>query len=566
MHHLSFKGLRHVALACALLCGTAPAFAGDVSLQGLGSASAHQRFIVSYKDSSAGNRGGRLSGSLREIARAVPARRGRALGLSSSRWLGVGPQLLVADRALDRVDAETLMRRLAADPSVKRVEVDMLMRPMLVPNDTRLSEQWALGTTTAGINVRPAWDKATGKGAVVAVIDTGVTTHPELSANVLAGYDFISDAFIARDGNARDTSAADVGDWAAANDCGSGASASSSSWHGTHVAGIVAAAANNGTGTAGVAFNAKVLPVRVLGRCGGYLSDIADAIVWASGGTVSGVPANPTPAKVINLSLGGIGTCSTTLSNAIASAVSRGTSVVVAAGNSNVDVSNSVPANCPNVIAVAATTSSGAKASFSNFGKGVDIAAPGQAILSTLNSGTTAAGNPSYAVYSGTSMAAPHVAGVVALMQSVALNPLSAASVEAMLKSTARALPVACPQGCGAGLVNADGAVAAVIASTTLTSNAARSGLAAATGSSLYYQVNVPAGTRSLRVALSGGSGNADLSLRAGALPSDTAYGCRTAVVGNADSCTLTAPAAGVYYVRLKATLAFSAVTLVATY
>ncbi|CAD1788389.1 protease [Xanthomonas arboricola pv. juglandis] len=566
MHHLSFKGLRHVALACALLCGTAPAFAGDVSLQGLGSASAHQRFIVSYKDSSAGNRGGRLSGSLREIARAVPARRGRALGLSSSRWLGVGPQLLVADRALDRVDAETLMRRLAADPSVKRVEVDMLMRPMLVPNDTRLSEQWALGTTTAGINVRPAWDKATGKGAVVAVIDTGVTTHPELSANVLAGYDFISDAFIARDGNARDTSAADVGDWAAANDCGSGASASSSSWHGTHVAGIVAAAANNGTGTAGVAFNAKVLPVRVLGRCGGYLSDIADAIVWASGGMVSGVPANPTPAKVINLSLGGIGTCSTTLSNAIASAVSRGTSVVVAAGNSNVDVSNSVPANCPNVIAVAATTSSGAKASFSNFGKGVDIAAPGQAILSTLNSGTTAAGNPSYAVYSGTSMAAPHVAGVVALMQSVALNPLSAASVEAMLKSTARALPVACPQGCGAGLVNADGAVAAVIASTTLTSNAARSGLAAATGGSLYYQVNVPAGTRSLRVALSGGSGNADLSLRAGALPSDTAYGCRTAVVGNADSCTLTAPAAGVYYVRLKATLAFSAVTLVATY
>ncbi|KQQ83023.1 peptidase S8 [Xanthomonas sp. Leaf131] len=566
MRHLPVEGLRHIALAGALLCGSAPAFAGDVSLQGMGSAAAHQRFIVSYKDSSAGNRGARLSGSLREIASAVPARRGRALGLSASRWLGVGPQLLVTDRALDRVDSETLMRRLADDPSVKRVEVDMLMRPLLVPNDTRLSEQWALGTTTAGINVRPAWDKATGKGAVVAVIDTGVTAHPELSANVLAGYDFISDAVIARDGNARDSNAADVGDWAAANDCGSGASASNSSWHGTHVAGIVAAAANNGTGTAGVAFNAKVVPVRVLGRCGGYLSDIADAIVWASGGTVSGVPANPTPAKVINLSLGGIGACSTTLSNAIASAVSRGTSVVVAAGNSNIDVSRSVPANCPNVIAVAATTSAGAKASFSNFGQGVDIAAPGQAILATLNSGTTAAGNASYAVYSGTSMAAPHVAGVVALMQSAALNPLSAASVEAMLKSSARALPVACTQGCGAGLVNADGAVAAVIASTTLASNAARSGLASAAGGSLYYQVNVPAGTRSLRVALSGGSGNADLSLRAGALPSDTTYSCRTAVVGNADSCTLTAPAAGVYYVRLKATLAFSAVNLVATY
>nr|WP_181126367.1 S8 family serine peptidase [Xanthomonas arboricola] len=172
-----------------------------------------------------------------------------------------------------------------------------------------------------------------------------------------------------------------------------------------------------------------------------------------------------------------------------------------AAGNSDVDVAQSVPANGPNVIAVA-TTSAGARAGFSNFGPGVDIAAPGQAILSTLNSGSTAAGSPGYAVYSGTSMAAPHVAGVVALMQSVALNPLSAASVEAMLKSTARALPVACPQGCGAGLVNADGAVAAVTASTTLTSDAARNALAAATGGSLYYQVTVPAGTRSLRVAL----------------------------------------------------------------
>ncbi|AOD14200.1 S8 family peptidase [Xanthomonas fragariae] len=566
MRHVWFYGLSHIALASALLCGTAPAFAGDVSLQGLGSASTHQRFIVSYKDSTASNQGRRLSGSLREIASAVTARSGRALGLSASRWLGVGPQLLVADRALDRVDAETLMRRLAADPSVKRVEVDMVLQPTLVPNDTRLSEQWALGTTAAGINVRPAWDKATGKGVVVAVIDTGVTVHPELSANVLPGYDFISDAFIAHDGTARDSDAADVGDSAAANECGSGASASNSSWHGTHVAGIVAAAANNGAGTAGVAFNAKVLPVRVLGRCGGYLSDIADAIVWASGGTVSGVPANPTPAKVINLSLGGTGTCSTTLSNAIASAVSRGTSVVVAAGNSNVDVANSVPANCPNVIAVAATTSAGAKASFSNFGKGVDIAAPGQSILATLNSGTGAAANANYAVYSGTSMAAPHVAGVIALMQSVALNPLSAASVEAILKSSARQLPVACTQGCGAGLLNADGAVAAVIASTTLTSNAARSGLVAAAGGSLYYQINVPAGTRSLRVALSGGSGNADLSLRAGALPTETAYSCRTATIGNADSCTLSTPAPGVYYVRVKATLAFSAVNLVATY
>ncbi|WP_022971785.1 S8 family peptidase, partial [Xanthomonas maliensis] len=491
---------------------------------------------------------------------------GQPLGLAATRRLDAGPTVLVADRKLDRVDAESLMRRLAADPAVKRVELDVLMRPMLVPNDPGLSQQWALGTSTASLNVRPAWDRTTGKGIVVAVIDTGITAHPDLAANVLPGYDFITDPAVARDGNGRDGNAADQGDWTAANECGPGATAANSSWHGTHVAGIVAAIGNNASGVVGTAFNAKILPLRVLGRCGGYLSDIADAIVWASGGKVSGAPANPNPATVINLSLGGYGSCSSTLSTAINGAVARGTAVVVAAGNSNMDVSTTVPANCPNVIAVAATTSVGAKASFSNFGNGVDIAAPGQSILSTLNSGTTVPGNAAYAVYSGTSMAAPHVAGVVALMQSVALNPLAPATVKALLRSSARPLPVACAQGCGAGLANAEGAVAAVIEATTLSRNVARTGLSAAQFDSLYFQVNVPAGTRSLKLALSGGSGNADLSLRAGALPTDTAYGCRSMAPGNADSCTLTAPPAGTYYVRLKATSAFSAVSLVATY
>ncbi|MEA9579160.1 S8 family peptidase [Xanthomonas nasturtii] len=565
MSHVSVGVLRHAAFVCALSC-TFYATAGEVSLQGLASSSTHQRFIVSYKDRVGSSRATGLSAPWREIASAVPAQRGRALGLSATRRLSTGPMLLVADRKLDRVDAESLMRRLAADPAVKRVEVDVLMRPLLVPNDPGVPQQWAMGTSTAGLNIRPAWDRTTGKGIVVAVIDTGITKHPDLDANVLPGYDFIVDPATARDGNARDATAADQGDWTAANECGPGASASSSSWHGTHVAGIVAAVGNNAGGVVGTAFNAKVLPLRVLGRCGGYMSDIADAIVWASGGKVTGVPANPNPATVINLSLGGAGSCSTTLSTAIAGAVTRGSSVVVAAGNSNMDVATSVPANCPNVIAVAATTSAGAKASFSNFGKGVDIAAPGQTIVSTLNSGTTVPGNAAYASYSGTSMAAPHVAGVVALMQSVALNPLTPAMVKALLKSSARPLPVACTQGCGAGLVNADGAVAAVIASTTLDRNVARTGLSAAQSDVLYYQINVPAGTRSLKVALNGGSGNADLSLRAAALPTDTAYTCRSLLPGNADSCTLNAPAAGTYYVRLKATLAFSGVSVTATY
>lgn len=213
--------------------------------------------------------------------------------------------VLVADRKLDRVDSESLMRRLAADPAVKRVEVDILMRPLLVPNDPGLPQQWAMGATAASINIRPAWDRSTGKGIVVAVIDTGITNHPDLAANVLPGYDFIVDPATARDGTARDANAADQGDWAAANECGPGASASNSSWHGTHVAGIVAAVGNNAVGVVGTAFNARILPLRVLGRCGGYMSDIADAIVWASGGKVSGVPTNPNPATVINLSLGG---------------------------------------------------------------------------------------------------------------------------------------------------------------------------------------------------------------------------------------------------------------------
>ncbi|QHG86207.1 MULTISPECIES: S8 family peptidase [Xanthomonas] len=565
MSHPSVGVLRRAVVFCALSC-TFHAAAGEVSLQGLGSNTTHQRFIVSYTNRVGSSRDTGLSAPWSEIARAVPARQGRALGLSATRRLSTGPMLLVADRTLDRVDAESLMRRLAADPAVKRVEVDVLMRPLLVPNDPGLPQQWAMGTSNAGLNIRPAWDRSTGKGIVVAVIDTGITAHPDLAANILPGYDFITDPGIARDGNARDANAADQGDWTAANECGSGASASSSSWHGTHVAGIVAAVGNNSAGVVGTAFNARLLPLRVLGRCGGYLSDIADAIVWAAGGKVTGLPANPNPATVINLSLGGYGSCSATMSNAIAAAVTRGSSVVVAAGNSNMDVSTSVPANCPNVIAVAATTSAGAKASFSNFGKGVDIAAPGQAIVSTLNSGTTVPGNAAYATYSGTSMAAPHVAGVVALMQSVALNPLTPATVKALLKSSARPLPVACTQGCGAGLVNADAALAAVIESTTLARNVARTGVSAAQSDVVYYQVNVPAGTRALKVTLGGGSGNADLSLRAGALPSDSAYSCRSTLPGNADSCTLNMPAAGTYYVRLKATLAFSGVAVTAAY
>ncbi len=448
-------GILGASALTSLLLAT-PAFAGDVYLGGLATAQTHQKFIVTYKDgSSALSSPSVLTTSLRTAARALPAKAGKSLGLNSVRRLAVGPELVQADRALDRAEAETLMRQLAADPNVQSVEVDQMLYPTLTPNDSRLSEQWAFGTTNAGLNIRPAWDKATGANVVVAVIDTGIVSHPDLDANILPGYDFISDATAARDGNGRDNNPADEGDWNSTSGCAT----SNSSWHGTHVAGTVAAVTNNTTGVAGTAFNAKVVPVRVLGRCGGSLSDIADAIIWASGGTVSGVLANPNAAEVINMSLGGGGTCSSTMQSAINGAVSRGTTVVVAAGNSAANVSGSLPANCANVIAVAATTSAGAKASYSNYGSGIDVSAPGSGILSTLNSGTTTPGNASYASYNGTSMAPPHVAGVVALVQSVAPTTLTPAAVETLLKNTARALPGACSGGCGAGIVNAAGAV-----------------------------------------------------------------------------------------------------------
>jgi subtilisin family serine protease len=199
-----------------------------------------------------------------------------------------------------------------------------------------------------------------------------------------------------------------------------------------------------------VAFGAKLVPIRVLGRCGARVSDIAEAMIWAAGGSISGVPANPYPAKVLSLSLGAPGVCDATSQNI----------VNIAAGNENGDAANFLPANCEGVIAVAATTRQGGKAAYSNFGEVVDIAAPGgdirtvktNGVLSTLNGGTTTPGSDLYDYDQGTSMATPHVAGVAALMLSRA--NLLPDQVESIIKGTARAFPATCNQ-CGEGLLDA---------------------------------------------------------------------------------------------------------------
>lgn len=441
-----------LAAATLLVLGTGSAFAGRLELDGLQSADTHQQFIVKYRDDSPARAS--ETALQRKLDLAASGAGARAAGLQHVRRLAVGADVVRVARTLDRAEAERLMRQLAADPDVEYVEVDRLLQAALTPNDPQYPQQWGYQDADAGIRANEAWDTATGSGVVVAVLDTGITTHSDLNANVIAGYDFVSDATAARDGNGRDSNPADQGDWYAAGECGQ-ISGANSSWHGTHVAGTVAALTNNGVGVAGTAFNAKIQPVRVLGKCGGSISDIADAIIWASGGSVSGIPANATPAEVINLSLGGGGTCSTTMQSAINGAVSRGTTLAIAAGNSNANTSNFTPANCNNVIAVASVTSTGQRSSFSNYGALIDIAAPGSSIVSTLNAGTTTPGTESYATYSGTSMATPHVAGVIALLQSVSPTPKTPAEVETIIKNNFRPFPVTPTQTIGPGILDA---------------------------------------------------------------------------------------------------------------
>lgn len=460
--------------------------------------------------------------------------------LNRLRTTALGSEVLKINRRMTLAEAASLAADIAAsDPNVEYAEPDRIMRHTFTPNDTRYSEQWHYFESTGGINAPAAWDKSTGSGVVVAVIDTGYRPHADLAANLLPGYDFISDTFVSNDGNGRDSDASDPGDWINAGECGPGdpAAFESSSWHGTHVAGTIAAVTNNSNGVAGVAFNAKVVPARVLGKCGGYTSDIADAIIWSSGGSVSGVPANANPAKVLSISLGGIGACDTTTQNAINSARSRGASVVVAAGNYNHNASQDSPANCSGVVTVAAVGRNGGKASYSNYGATVEIAAPGgsggaNSVLSTLNTGTTTPGSDSYALYNGTSMATPHVSGVVALMLSVKPT-LTPDQVTSMLQSTARPFPATCSQ-CGAGIVDANAAVDAALGNTTppdppgtvaevepnnsrsasqviATDNTTVAGTIGSTSDNDYFRVSLPAGATLVSTLVPNASSDYDL-------------------------------------------------------
>jgi serine protease len=582
-HITSFKrGLTKKILAASLVYWSvfAPIMAGQSEAMVMSGMNLQpyseetDQIIVKYNN---GSTMGVAAGMSDAQVQALSQRTG--LRLRHMRRLANGAQLMKLESRQNGIRMQQTISALMADPNVEYAEPDRMMYPLVIPDDSRYNEQWHYYESTGGLNLPTAWDAAQGSGVVVAVIDTGYLPHADLVGNILPGYDMISDTTVAQDGDGRDSDASDNGDWAPANACYNGSPAMDSSWHGTHVSGTIAAATNNSSGVAGVAYNAKVLPVRVLGRCGGYTSDIADGMIWAAGGTVSGLPINPNPAQVLNLSLGGSGSCSITVQNAIDTARSLGTTVVVAAGNANVDAANSNPANCNGVVAVAATDRTGGRAYYSNYGSVVDVAAPGgdmragaaNGILSTLNAGLTAPGADSYAFYQGTSMATPHVAGVAALLYEV--DPLMTPDhVESTLKATTRPFPATCNL-CGTGIVDATAAVEAAAgvippppADDVLDNGVAVNNLAAGSGQSSSFIMDVPDGVTSLSFAISSGTGDADLYVKYGSAPTLSSYDCRPYLNGNNETCNISNIQAGTYYVMVQAYTAFSGVSLVGNY
>jgi serine protease len=342
---------------------------------------------------------------------------------------------------------------------------------LAAPNDPFYPQQWSLNDPLSGVNAESAWaSQPDSAGVVVAVVDTGILPHPDLAGRVLPGFDFISNPTSARDGDGRDPDPRDEGSWGSAEECGV---AEDSFFHGLFVAGQIAANTNNGAGIAGLTTGSRILPVRVLGKCGaGTFDDVFAGVLWASGVPIAGTAANPFPAKVINLSLGGFGTCDQSIQEAIDDALAQGAVVVASAGNSSANVENFTPANCSGVISVAAHAKNASLASYSNFGPRIDVSAPGGdlpvsgLIVSTSNNGRTVPQDPDYVAGEGTSFAAPLVSGTAAMM--LARNPmLTAGRVLDIITGTAREFPIdsVCSQAdlCGAGMLDAGTAISSTV-------------------------------------------------------------------------------------------------------
>jgi len=405
----------------------------------------------------------------------------RGLGAARLRATGRAAQLMHFDRPLSGDEASTLAERLLSRPEVEwAVPNEREHRLQVVtPNDpcfgasnsacpfVTTDGQWWLtpvrGSNSLPLNARlrgvpgiqSAWDTETGKpAAVVAVLDTGITSHSELSAStLLPGYDMVSEVDYANDGDGRDANPADPGDWVTSAEKSSNplykdCDVANSSWHGTIITGILAAATNNNAGIAGISWGGRVLPVRVAGKCGATVSDIIDGMYWAAGLPVAGAPSNPNPARVVNISFGSSAACNAAYQTAINDLRTAGVVVVAAAGNDHAGVIR--PASCDGVVGVAALHRDGFKTSYSSFGPQVVVSTVGGddssgtwgnlsdgGLLTLDNQGTTSPGAGWYAHVFGTSFAAPAVAGTVSLMLSV--NPgLTVDQIIAGLRASAR--------------------------------------------------------------------------------------------------------------------------------
>lgn len=434
---------------------------------------------------------------------------GQRTGLAErlSRSLGGDLSMILLDKPLADAELESALTLLRADPEVEFVEIDQRRYAQAVPTDPMYVDQWYLqADQPSAVNFTAAWDLTTGRpDTVIAVLDTGVRfDHPDLGRDgidpggrLVPGYDFVSGesagSFVsANDGNGWDADASDPGDWVR-NEDPAGPLANcdehDSSWHGTRVAGMLGAITDNNTGIAGGIWNTRILPVRVLGKCGGYDSDIIAGMRWAAGLSVPGAPANPTPAKILNLSLGGTGNCSSSYRQTITALTAAGVLVVAAAGNTDGEAVET-PANCAGVLAVAGLRQVGSKVGYSSLGPEVGIAAPagncvnlgaGQpclfALTTTSNTGLTVPGLYTYRASIGTSFSAPIVAAIAGLMHAVN-GELANSEMIARIKSGARPFPApdpaipTCPTldsltaqcnctttTCGAGMADAPGAV-----------------------------------------------------------------------------------------------------------
>lgn len=405
--------------------------------------------------------------------------------LRIERQLSGKAHLIQLEKAVSAEEARSLAAKITTHREIESAEPDVLMQAHgVTPNDPGYSGspgQWNFMTPAAsnsgGADLPPAWDITLGSDAIdVAVLDTGYRPHSDLQA-MLPGYDFVSSVTMANDGNGRDADASDPGDAVRVNECGNGWPATRSSWHGTHVMGTIAALMNNGLYGTGMAPNVRIVPVRVLGKCGGYTSDIIDGMRWAAGLSVPGVPKNAYPARIINLSLGMAGSCSRAFQAAINDVNAAGAIVVVSTGNGGYSEVNQ-PANCSGTVAVTAHSIDGDSADYANLGVQTLISAPGGGcgtlaqtcvefysanglgVYSLGNTGTSSPAVDGYSIKYGTSMAAPHVAGAIALMLS--LNPsLTRDETISLLRASARPFPSgsACVmranQGmCGAGLLD----------------------------------------------------------------------------------------------------------------